>query len=207
MFGPLAHLYELGGPVLVLLLLLSVCALALVIYKVLQYRSHLVGNRADIETATRQVKSGEKTAARETLDASRHFLAPVFSMATTLSPGREASAILEAEAELRLIPLEKGFRFLDNVAQFSPLLGLLGTVMGMIEAFQALQGAGAQVDPSALAGGIWVALLTTAAGLAVTMPTGIALSWFEDRIDEERLAAEYAFAVIANSKVSAPNGT
>ena len=104
------------------------------------------------------------------------------------------------------MPLEKGVRFLDNVTQFSPLLGLLGTVIGMIEAFQALQGAGSQVDPSALAGGIWVALLTTAAGLAVTMPTGMALSWFEDRIDAERLAAEYIFAITANAATSGTDG-
>ncbi|MEM6818605.1 MAG: MotA/TolQ/ExbB proton channel family protein [Pseudomonadota bacterium] len=196
------QLYELGGPVLILLLLLSVCALALVIHKALQYRSLKVGSRDDIEAATQQFKAGDREAAQRTLETSQHFLAPVFAMAATLTHGEATTAMLEAEAELRIVPLEKGFRFLDNVTQFSPLLGLLGTVIGMIEAFQALQGAGSQVDPSALAGGIWVALLTTAAGLAVTMPTGMALSWFEDRIDAERLAAEYIFAITANAATS-----
>lgn len=207
MFAPLVHFYELGGPVLLLLLIISICALALVIYKTLQYRRHKVGSRAEIEAATRQFKSGDRDGARRTLETSEHFLASVFATATTLSPGRTTRTILEAEAELKLTPLESGFRFLDNVAQFSPLLGLLGTVLGMIEAFRALQDAGAQVDPSALAGGIWVALLTTAAGLAVTMPTGIALSWFEGRIDAERLAAEYVLAVLTNSADSVTDGT
>ncbi|MEM8547392.1 MAG: MotA/TolQ/ExbB proton channel family protein, partial [Pseudomonadota bacterium] len=65
---------------------------------------------------------------------------------------------------------------------------------------------GAQVEPSALAGGIWVALVTTAAGLAVTMPTGIALGWFEDRIDAERLGAEYFFALVASAEVDKLHG-
>ena len=56
-------------------------------------------------------------------------------------------------------------------------MGLFGTVLGMIDAFRALQAAGDAVDPSVLAGGIWVALLTTAAGLGVAMPTSLALTF------------------------------
>jgi len=87
-------------------------------------------------------------------------------------------------------------RLLDSVAQLAPLLGLFGTVLGMIEAFQSLQQAGSQVDPSLLAGGIWVALLTTAVGLAVAMPTSLVLSWFESRMDNERVTAERAIATV-----------
>ncbi|MEM1411965.1 MAG: MotA/TolQ/ExbB proton channel family protein [Pseudomonadota bacterium] len=207
LFSPVIQIYELGGPVLILLLIISIGALALVVYKWLQYRSLKVGKRGDIDSAAHEFKAGDREAARRTLEASDHFLAPVFALATTLTPGSQATAMLEAEAELKLAPLEGGFRFLDSVTQFAPLLGLLGTVLGMIEAFQALQEAGALVDPSALAGGIWVALLTTAAGLAVTMPTGIALTWFEGRIDAERLAADHVFALIANAAGSDQHGT
>ena len=93
--------------------------------------------------------------------------------------------------------LEGGIRFLDFVAQLSPLLGLFGTVLGMIEAFQAMQGAGSQVDPAILAGGIWVALLTTAAGLAVAMPVSAAVTWLEGRLDGERALADRAISTIA----------
>lgn len=82
------------------------------------------------------------------------------------------------------------------MAQLAPLLGLFGTVLGMISAFQALQQAGAQVDPSILAGGIWVALLTTAVGLAVAMPTSVALSWFEVRMEADRVLAHKALHTI-----------
>jgi len=63
-------------------------------------------------------------------------------------------------------------------------------VLGMIEAFRELQVAGNAVDPSLLAGGIWVALLTTAAGLAVAMPVSLVLTWFETVVENERVAIE-----------------
>ncbi|MBL4599295.1 MAG: MotA/TolQ/ExbB proton channel family protein, partial [Rhizobiaceae bacterium] len=86
--------------------------------------------------------------------------------------------------------LQRGFRAMDAIAQISPLLGLFGTVLGMIEAFQKLQTAGNTVDPSILAGGIWVALMTTAVGLAVAMPVSLILTWFETRLEDERIAIE-----------------
>ncbi len=97
---------------------------------------------------------------------------------------------------MRCARLESGFRLLESVAQLAPLLGLFGTVLGMISAFQALQEAGAQVDPSILAGGIWVALLTTAVGLAVAMPTSVVLSWLEARMDGDRVLAQSALRTI-----------
>lgn len=105
---------------------------------------------------------------------------------------------LEAEAEERFAELERGLKLLDSVAQLAPLLGLFGTVLGMISAFQALQEAGDQVDPSALAGGIWVALATTAVGLAVAMPTALVLSWFEARLDADRVFAGKAIRVLVS---------
>jgi len=66
----------------------------------------------------------------------------------------------------------------------------------MIEAFRALQDAGSQVDPSILAGGIWVALLTTAVGLVVAMPTALVLSWLEQRMETERVIADKAILTV-----------
>ncbi|PZX15115.1 biopolymer transport protein ExbB [Palleronia aestuarii] len=107
-----------------------------------------------------------------------------------------AATRLSAEAETRFAALERGFRFLDSVVQFTPLLALSGTVPGMIEAFQSLQAAGSRVDPSLLAGGIWVAHLTTAVGLAVAMPPAVILSWFESQMDAERVLAERAISTV-----------
>jgi len=79
--------------------------------------------------------------------------------------------------------LKNGMRTLEFIATVSPLMGLLGTVLGMIEAFQALQNAGSQVDPSILSGGIWVALLTTAVGLIVAIPAVFMLNVLERRME------------------------
>ncbi|WP_430512339.1 MotA/TolQ/ExbB proton channel family protein [Pannonibacter phragmitetus] len=119
--------------------------------------------------------------------------AVVTAMRLTAAGQMDRSAIEDEIARVatqQLHSLQSGTRALDNIAQLAPLLGLFGTVLGMIDAFQALQNAGDSVDPSILAGGIWVALLTTAAGLAVAMPVAALLAMFESWIEAERIAVE-----------------
>ncbi|HAK63791.1 MAG TPA: flagellar motor protein MotA, partial [Alphaproteobacteria bacterium] len=70
----------------------------------------------------------------------------------------------------QLVAMQSYFRWLEVIGNIAPLLGLLGTVMGMITAFQQLELAGSKVNPSILAGGIWEALLTTQVGLMVAIP-------------------------------------
>ncbi|WP_306115360.1 MULTISPECIES: MotA/TolQ/ExbB proton channel family protein [unclassified Roseovarius] len=185
---------DLGGPVVVILLAISVVTLATIFYKLWQFSAAGVGRHRALKDAVAAWDKGDRAAAGIALSASSSYLAPVVEMAFNAGP--EHAKRLEAEAETRFARLEGGFRLLDNVAQLAPLLGLFGTVLGMIEAFQSLQDAGAQVDPSLLAGGIWVALLTTAVGLAVAMPTAMVLSWFEARMDAERVTAERAIATV-----------
>lgn len=83
----------------------------------------------------------------------------------------------------QLAALRAHFRILEVVASLAPLLGLFGTVLGMIGAFRALEAAGGAVDPAVLSGGIWQALSTTAVGLAVAMPTVAALAFLERRVE------------------------
>jgi len=71
---------------------------------------------------------------------------------------------------------------LEIISQVSPLIGLLGTVIGMIDSFNELELGGSLVDPSVLAGGIWTALLTTAMGLIVAIPALVSHYFFEKRI-------------------------
>jgi len=191
-------LLEMGGPVIALIAAISVATLAVALYKAWQFRASGVGRHRALREAVAEWDRGATNAAWRRLDGSRSYLAPVigraFETADTADPA--ATRRLEAEAEARFSRLERGFRFLDTVAQVAPLLGLFGTVLGMIEAFQALQEAGSQVDPSVLAGGIWVALLTTAAGLGVAMPALVVLSWLEARLAEDRALADHALGVV-----------
>jgi len=185
---------DLGGPVVMILLVVSVVTLATILYKLWQFSAAGVGRHRALKDSVAAWDQGDRSAAVSALKKSKSYLAPVVEMA--FGAGPEDAKRLEAEAEVRFARLEGGFRLLDSVAQLAPLLGLFGTVLGMIEAFQSLQDAGSQVDPSLLAGGIWVALLTTAVGLAVAMPTAMVLSWFEGRMDAERVTAERAIASV-----------
>ena len=73
---------------------------------------------------------------------------------------------------------------LEVISQVSPLVGLLGTVLGMIDSFNELELGGSLVDPSILAGGIWTALLTTAMGLIVAIPALVSHYFLEKKIND-----------------------
>ncbi|MDU9004530.1 MotA/TolQ/ExbB proton channel family protein [Sedimentitalea todarodis] len=192
----LLGIFSLGGPVVAILFVMSVLALGVTLYKLWQFAACGVGRHKVLSEALEAWDGGNRQAARARLTESRSYLAPLLGTAMNAAdqPGLEGR--LDAEAGLALAGLERGFRFLDTVAQLAPLLGLFGTVLGMIEAFQSLQDAGSSVDPSLLAGGIWVALLTTAVGLAVAMPTSMILAWFESRTARERVFADKALRTV-----------
>ncbi|MBO6603090.1 MAG: MotA/TolQ/ExbB proton channel family protein [Roseicyclus sp.] len=190
----LTDLLDLGGPVIALLLALSVLVLAVIFYKLWQFMTLGVGRHRAIDGAMAAWDAGQRGQAAMLLSESRNHLAPVLAEALAGDP--ELKPRLAAMAEARLARVESGFRLLDSIAQVAPLLGLFGTVLGMIDAFRALQAAGNAVDPSVLAGGIWVALLTTAAGLALAMPTALALTWLESRAARDRARADLALEAL-----------
>ncbi|MDN2566935.1 MotA/TolQ/ExbB proton channel family protein [Aquibium sp. A9E412] len=189
------NLFALGGPVVAILVLLSVFALAMILLKAGQFLRERVGAGGRTERALdawAQRRDGEARALVER-DPSPAGAALALVFARMGAADADRQAIEEEAARLatvRLHALQRGLRALDAIAQTAPLLGLFGTVLGMIDAFQALQSAGSVVDPSMLAGGIWVALLTTAVGLGVAMPVSLAVTVFETRIENERVAIE-----------------
>jgi biopolymer transport protein ExbB len=201
----LTSLLGLGGPVVVILLALSILALSVIIYKIWDLQRSGVGRHGEIRNAIAAIDDGRTPDARDLLRSSRNHLAPIFENALQIQHSEKAR--LTAEAEGKMARVEKGFRLLDSIAQIAPLLGLFGTVLGMIAAFQALQEAGQAVDPSALAGGIWVALLTTAGGLAIAMPTTLALSWLESRTEADRVIANVAIEALTAAARVAETGT
>ena len=201
----LAGLVALGGPVVALLLILSVVALAIILFKLWQYARLGTGSSATVDEAVRLWSAGNRQGALAKLAQNRSLLGILVTQAMLASGAigqQTRNADLEdrlsVEAATQLRQLESGFRALDSIAQIAPLIGLFGTVLGMIEAFRQLQEAGNAVDPSLLAGGIWVALLTTAVGLAVAMPTALCLSFFESRVARHRLAVERALTTVLN---------
>lgn len=185
----------LGGPAIWAIAALSVAAAALILWKV--WRLALIGawskNRA--RNAVDAFAAGDGAAALTMLDGRRGVRSRVVRGALRARVAFVEEAAREETARIakaELAAARSGLRGLELIATIAPLIGLLGTVLGMITAFQALQEAGARADPAALAGGIWEALLTTAAGMAVAIPASAALTWFESVIDRIRLDLEDA---------------
>ena len=112
---------------------------------------------------------------------------------------REAAFdLIAARARKEIDGLNGGLRIMSAIAVLSPLLGLLGTVMGMIEAFQRMEGAGSRIDPSVLSGGIWLALLTTAIGLVVAIPATAFHMWMQGVIGRAASTMEDVCTLVVN---------
>lgn len=183
---------NIGGPALWVIAGLSIVTLGLILWKL--WRLTLLGawRRKATERAVTYWQNGDPDAAMSALGARSGLRARVVRAAMTATrtmPQEDARDETARVARGALMEAGGGLRALDLIATIAPLVGLLGTVLGMIEAFQALQDSGARADPAALAGGIWEALLTTAAGMAVAIPAAMALSWFDSVND--RLAHDF----------------
>lgn len=178
---------ELGGPVMVVLLALSVLALALIIAKTWEFHDLRIGDARFVAPALREWHAGRHEQALSALGRHPSPLAALLreTMVALDRPNARLEAVREQAAQWAAEKLDRvrsGLRVLEVVAALAPLLGLLGTVLGMIEAFQRLQEAGDRVDPAILSGGIWQALLTTAAGLAIAIPVVAVLNWLDARV-------------------------
>lgn len=98
-------------------------------------------------------------------------------------PREEIKDAIEGAAHTEVFHLEKNLGVLGTIAAITPLIGFLGTVTGMIKAFMQIQALGGNVDASVLAGGIWEALITTAAGLSVGIPALIVYNWIQSKVE------------------------
>lgn len=181
-----------GGPVVVILLAMSVMALAIVFVKLMQFRAARLGDRRTAREVLRLWQAGQAREALAMATAAKNPVAQVLARAMRGQrlglPEAKVREELERYGGDVLEALRSWFRPLEVIASLAPLLGLFGTVLGMIEAFRQLEAAGNQVNPAILSGGIWEALLTTAVGLAVAIPVVAILNWLERRVD--RLAHE-----------------
>jgi biopolymer transport protein ExbB len=190
-FAALFDVLDRGGAALWAIAALSVLALGVTLWKLWRFGAGGVWSGA-ADGVVAQWSDGRTAGAEAATQGLTDPLGQVVAAAirTRGDPAMsDAQAREETErvARAHLANARSGLRILDLTVTVAPLLGLLGTVLGMIDAFQALQTAGSAADASALAGGIWEALLTTAAGMAVAIPASVALTWFDSVI--ERLQA------------------
>ncbi len=195
MMGPdLWTMLTAGGPVMFILIVLSALSLTLIVVKIVQLWP-ATGGTARRDAALTQWSGGDRAGAMATITprnaADRVLLAGMQGLTEGMAPG-----LLEGDLARRgndeVAAMSSGLRLLDLISMISPLLGLLGTVLGMVQSFQDLALAEGSANASVLAGGIWLALLTTAAGLLVAIPAAIGSSLLTGRVDTASLRIESA---------------
>lgn len=201
------ELVESGGPVVAILLVLSVFVTAVILLKIFQFSWIGVGNKRRTNKAIESWLSGNRSKAYDMVARSGN---PVDKTLSHVMRGLESlpanSAALREDidrvAMQQMDKVRSHFRSIEAVVQVAPLLGLFGTVIGMIDAFRTLQDAGSNADPATLAGGIWVALLTTAVGLAIAIPAALVLYWFEGIAEKEHHRMRSAVTSLTSGRVT-----
>jgi biopolymer transport protein ExbB len=192
-----------GGPVMWPILLCSIFALAIVIEKFWHLHKIYIDTQDFLKRIMDKMKRHETREALQICDNTKSPIANILK-AGILKYDRPRPQIIESieDASLYEIPrIEKNLSTLATIAHISPLLGLLGTVTGMVRAFQVIQAKSTSfhpVSPGDLAGGIWEALLTTVAGLIVAIPTFVAYNYLVNRINHFILEIEKASTELVN---------
>lgn len=157
-----------SGPILLLLGLLSLASVSVLVARLLALWTIGTG-RAKRDEALEKLARGEAVTVSDQGPADRVLLRATALIETGVSV-EVLTSELEQRGNAESHALYRGVRFLELVGMIAPLLGLLGTVLGMIQSFRSLELAEGAANASILAGGIWQALLTTAAGLVVAIP-------------------------------------
>jgi biopolymer transport protein ExbB len=171
-----------AAPVLALLALMSIVSIAIIFSRLISLRGVASGQNArqtwldGLEVGTVTEPPGKTTPADRV--GARAFT--LMSRDVTQS---SLSADLEQMGNAEVISMNRGIRLLELIGMIAPLLGLLGTVLGMIASFRALETAQGAANASILAGGIWQALLTTAAGLIVAIPAVVGATLLQSRAE------------------------
>ncbi len=188
------ELFTKGGPVMWALLACAVTAIALTFERAIAHFQARLNFDAFRNSLERSVKSGDLENAGQTCDQPSPVATTAAAYLQHLDLDDEARAsIVQREGAAALEKVEQRLRGLSTVAHISTLIGLLGTVAGLVGAFHAIELADGQVQSGDLAAGIWAALLTTVFGLTIAIPSYLIFHFFESRAD--RIARQMSFIV------------
>lgn len=179
-----------GGWVMVILILASILALAICIERFIGLKKAKIIPDNFTEQLIARIK--RKQLSQVEIDSIREESPLAAVMAAGLEhkkyPREAAQEAMELEGLVQVTAMERFLNLLGTISQVAPLLGLLGTVLGMIDVFSVIMETGA--DKSGLAGGISKALVTTAAGLFIAIPSLFFYRYFNRRIEEYTLLIE-----------------
>lgn len=186
------QLIEQGGIIMIVILILSVIAVAIIVERLLFFRKIQTDEEQLISRLKRTL---EKFHYEEALSICESNPAPITNLMRVgiehrHYPEETIKATITDAASLEVPRMERYLSFLGTIAHISPLLGLLGTVTGNIQAFGVLGDFGAVGDPSLLARGISEALLTTAAGIIVSIPAIVFYNYLVNRVNHSIIRLE-----------------
>lgn len=168
-----------GGVLVIPILLCSVFALAIFLERMVRFARLRKRGAGLARKVAKLISEGDDQLAYAAAKESNSPMGSVLTEALEVkNQGRETlEAVIVHATEEQVRILSKYLQALATIGNIAPLLGLLGTVIGMIKAFMIIQEMGGKVNAAVLAGGIWEAMLTTAFGLAVALPTIVAHSY------------------------------
>lgn len=177
--------------------IMSVTALTLMIVKLWEFSEQKIGDTSFVGPVLQLFEQGRAKEAQARALAvpspiAKAMVSSIESLCDEALSDAQARERIERDAAEHIERARSRIQSLELIGTLAPLVGLLGTVLGMIEAFQALQAAGDRVEPSVLSGGIWKALITTAAGLMVAIPVVAAAHYLERRVALMKSAMESA---------------
>ena len=192
-----------GGLIFFILSLLSIFSITIIFYKLIFFTQIRKKNFIKLEERI-QLGTSKKVFSDE-LQENKNVLSFMLHTLVSLSNDKSLN-VSEKKEKLKVIisehirRLDKFLPTLEIISNVSPLMGLLGTVIGMINSFNKLEIGGSLVDPALLAGGIWTALLTTAIGLVVAIPALVAHHFFEKKVIEFQQSMENFYVIFNSSK-------
>ncbi len=190
--SPLNQLVDMGGPIMIVLIVLAMIGAVTFVYLMLYGSFYAPRYTRKLRTLVDQWQSAPSDTRPEQVrqqagffgrgNPLMHLLVNTMSACQTNpnTPAVRETAVRDAQGALE--PFEAPLKIIEVIAALAPLLGLLGTVMGMMEAFSAMAATEGRANASQLSGGIYEALMTTAAGLIVAIPFAALAAWIEFRL-------------------------
>jgi biopolymer transport protein ExbB len=205
------ELLKLGGPLMIPIALCSVIALTIFLERLLALQPQRLQPAQFASLLGRALRERRFDRAKSLCEGNDSALARITLHALS-HQGRERSIVKEAIEEAghrEIARMEKFVGALGTIASIAPLLGLLGTVTGMLGVFQSVvdevKNTG-EVNPASLAGGIWEALITTAAGLSVAIPAFLMFKFLMSKIDHSVIRLEQHTSSLVDP-IAAPDPT
>lgn len=186
------YFFDAGGPMMYPLLICSILTVAYAIERSFHFLR--AGKSPDApQTIHDLIEKNEFDKALQVAEISPGPVSAVLEQG--LLHAGDKKELIEEEITLKgtkeLKRLNKNLHLIELISRIAPLMGLLGTVLGMVNAFQQFAQSNGSVDPSMLAGGIWEALITTAAGLGVAIPSMIVHHMLAEKVESFAFLMKY----------------